>query len=262
MTSSGNSKGTESGSQTPFIAATVASIVWTTLMVGLAFRLQPAAGLPALTLNEWGDFMAGAFAPLAFLWLVVGYVQQGVELKQNTAALLQQEHALKLQAVELAASVAEQKSLGETTKLQLDHMKSTAAEESRARRHQAQPIPEFEQDDPSTVVEIDQKRRWYRFSLMNVGSTATQVTVSPRLDDSGEIKFDFESVGVWANLSTLDCRCSAPRSGSARGRFRLKYVDASGRPAWQDYEVAILSERLRWSLRDRSIDDQASEGAG
>lgn len=34
--------------------------------------------------------MAGAFAPLAFGWLVLGYRQQGDELRQNTAALEQQ----------------------------------------------------------------------------------------------------------------------------------------------------------------------------
>lgn len=48
-------------------------------------------------LNEFGDFLAGAFAPLAFFWLVRGYYQQGKGLEQNSAAL-------KLQALELKAS--------------------------------------------------------------------------------------------------------------------------------------------------------------
>jgi glutathione S-transferase len=58
--------------------------------------------------NEWGDFFAGASAPLAFLWLVIGYFQQGEELNQNTKALEQQEKALKLQVDELKQSVAQQ----------------------------------------------------------------------------------------------------------------------------------------------------------
>lgn len=37
-----------------------------------------------LKLNEMGDALAGAFAPLAFAWLVLGFFQQGQELKQNT----------------------------------------------------------------------------------------------------------------------------------------------------------------------------------
>jgi hypothetical protein len=37
-----------------------------------------------LELNQWGDFFAGAMAPLALLWLVLGYFQQSEELRQNT----------------------------------------------------------------------------------------------------------------------------------------------------------------------------------
>lgn len=59
-----------------------------------------------LELNAKGDFLAGVFAPLAFLWLVFGYYQQGQELKQNTVAL-------RLQAHELKNAVDEQKRLNE-----------------------------------------------------------------------------------------------------------------------------------------------------
>ncbi|CAI1560009.1 hypothetical protein P9A04_00660 [Serratia marcescens] len=48
--------------------------------------------------NELGDFLAGAFSPIAFLWLVIGYLQQQKELQQNT-------RALELQAEELKNSV-------------------------------------------------------------------------------------------------------------------------------------------------------------
>ncbi len=46
--------------------------------------------LPA---EELGSFLEGAFAPLAFLWLVIGYFLQQQELQQNTEAL----HAQALQ---------------------------------------------------------------------------------------------------------------------------------------------------------------------
>lgn len=36
---------------------------------------------------ELGSFLEGAFAPLAFLWLVIGYFLQQKELQQNTLAL-------------------------------------------------------------------------------------------------------------------------------------------------------------------------------
>jgi hypothetical protein len=61
-----------------------------------------------MAFNGWGDFFAGVSAPLAFLWLVIGYFQQGEELGQNTKALEQQERALQLQVDELKQSVEQQ----------------------------------------------------------------------------------------------------------------------------------------------------------
>uniref|UniRef100_UPI003879CCF4 hypothetical protein n=1 Tax=Acinetobacter lwoffii TaxID=28090 RepID=UPI003879CCF4 len=57
------------------------------------------------SLNELGDFLAGIVAPIAFLWLILGYVQQGKQLEQNTKALEQQEKALQLQIDEMRESV-------------------------------------------------------------------------------------------------------------------------------------------------------------
>lgn len=58
------------------------TVVW-----GLAFvliLLCKRDAWSAMTLNEWGDFLAGASAPLALLWLVIGYFQHGQELRLNT----------------------------------------------------------------------------------------------------------------------------------------------------------------------------------
>ena len=41
----------------------------------------------SLDADELGSFLEGAFAPLAFLWLVIGYFLQQKELEQNTLAL-------------------------------------------------------------------------------------------------------------------------------------------------------------------------------
>jgi hypothetical protein len=54
-----------------------------------AFAVLPAEDL--------GNFLEGAFAPLAFLWLVIGYFLQQKELEQNT-------EALRAQAVEISRS--------------------------------------------------------------------------------------------------------------------------------------------------------------
>ena len=47
-----------------------------------------------------GSFLEGAFAPLAFLWLVIGYFLQKKELMQNT-------NAIKMQYIEIQKSAAQ-----------------------------------------------------------------------------------------------------------------------------------------------------------
>lgn len=74
--------------------------------------------------NEAGDFLAGAFSPLAFLWLVLGYFQQGEELKNSADALW-------LQGEELRNSVTQQRELVEVTKEQLAHEREALAAEER-----------------------------------------------------------------------------------------------------------------------------------
>lgn len=63
-----------------------------------------AEDLDKLKLNELGDFLAGTFGPLAILWLILGFFQQGIELRQNS-------EALHLQAEELRNSVEQQKAM-------------------------------------------------------------------------------------------------------------------------------------------------------
>ena len=50
-----------------------------------------------LPVERMGSFLEGAFAPLAFLWLVIGYFLQKKELRQNT-------EAMKMQFVEIQKS--------------------------------------------------------------------------------------------------------------------------------------------------------------
>lgn len=48
------------------------------------------AGFFKQPLDALGSFLEGAFAPLAFLWLVVGYFLQQKELSKNTEAIVKQ----------------------------------------------------------------------------------------------------------------------------------------------------------------------------
>lgn len=83
------------------------------LLVGAAIGWARWPELSLLDLNELGDLLAGVFSPLAFLWLVGGYLQQGQELRQNTEALL-------MQAAELKNSVEQQAELVRVARKQLE----------------------------------------------------------------------------------------------------------------------------------------------
>lgn len=77
----------------------ILSAIWLSIMRTLLYLKWDAA--LKLNLNEWGDFLAGMMAPLAFLWLIVGYGLQRKELKENTEALLFQRDEMASQAKEL-----------------------------------------------------------------------------------------------------------------------------------------------------------------
>jgi hypothetical protein len=62
------------------------------------------ANFSFLPADQLGSFLEGAFAPLAFLWLVIGYFLQKKELQNNTQALLAQSEQAVIQSEKLAAS--------------------------------------------------------------------------------------------------------------------------------------------------------------
>ncbi|WP_396268864.1 hypothetical protein [Ideonella sp.] len=107
------------------------SVIWVFGMLGLLFIKR--ADIASMQPNAWGDFFAGAFAPLAFLWLVLGYLQQGEELRLST-------EALRLQADELRNSVEQQAALVEVSRLQLDAEREASIQEREARDHQVRPV--------------------------------------------------------------------------------------------------------------------------
>ena len=78
-----------------------------------------------MTLNEWGDFFAGVVAPLAFLWLILGYLQQGEEVRSNTETLRLQQQALQQQVAGTAALVrnSEQQAKAAVERLELERSK-------------------------------------------------------------------------------------------------------------------------------------------
>lgn len=82
--------------------------------------------------NELGDFLAGTFSPLAFLFLILGYLQTNKSLGQNTEtisqqaiALQQQAESLKQQAKALDTQIAELKLSNESYIRQVEEMEKS-----------------------------------------------------------------------------------------------------------------------------------------
>lgn len=111
----------------------------------LIFHLWFADYSKPMPLNEVGDFLAGVFAPIAFLFLYLGYVQQGKELQQNT-------QALNLQVEELKNSVEQQKELVDATREEIDLSREEIDHQRKIQQIQVQPFFHFKNfivtDDP------------------------------------------------------------------------------------------------------------------
>lgn len=96
-----------------FWLGVVLSIAW----LGVAFYIAKHSDIPTKA-NEWGDYLAGMCAPLAFLWLVLGYMQQGDELRA--------------QAEELRQSVIHQSELARASSAQLELQRNEVEASARA----------------------------------------------------------------------------------------------------------------------------------
>lgn len=114
---------------TSFEFGVAASVLWIAFGVYLAFFSKVAH---PTALDGWANVLAGFFSPVAFLWLVLGYRQQGEELQLNT-------QALKLQAEELKQAVEQYQDMANTQREQLEHERQMAAKEEQERKDARRP---------------------------------------------------------------------------------------------------------------------------
>jgi hypothetical protein len=80
-----------------------ATIIWVGVIGFVTYTKR--GDFSTMELNAIGDFLAGTVSPLALIWLVAGYLQQGKELKLNTDALRDQHEVMRLQRKEMAEQV-------------------------------------------------------------------------------------------------------------------------------------------------------------
>ncbi|WGM26204.1 hypothetical protein [Acinetobacter pittii] len=120
----------------PFIFCSLILYLGALFIYTAIFNLVFADPRKPMPLNEIGDFLSGVFAPLAFLFLYLGYKQQGHELQQNTKAL-------NLQAAELKNSVEQQKELVDATREEIDLTKDEIIHQRNKQHIQSQPFFHF-----------------------------------------------------------------------------------------------------------------------
>lgn len=182
--------------------------------------------------NEVGDFLAGVVGPLALLWLILGYFQQGEELKQST-------EALRLQAEELRNSVAQQQAMVEVTKQQAEAQLEAFRREKEEQRRSVSPLFVLASDGGYARGNV----QTYGFRLQNHGATVTELTIAAEgrlgLPDSTSVsvfahnaEHAFKFSSLVENLDPVTVRVTFLDGGGYRGArsFRVTFHAASAGP--------------------------------
>lgn len=180
--------------------------------------------LVAMSPNEFGDLLAGIFSPLAFLWLVLGFLQQGQELRASV-------EALRLQGEELRASVEQQRQLVEATREQLKFDSEMLAAQREELDRTSQPI--FDLQCNGSVGSGGDGSRSYTFLLANTGRPATDVRVIKQPND-----LLLRRELVLATGAVLDFKMNMPTTDKTRRDITVHYVDAQGRARNRQYVIS------------------------
>ncbi|MCT7666790.1 hypothetical protein [Shinella kummerowiae] len=94
------------GSQRILVSVSCVSVVWVVLAIWAALFVSCPPATACLGLNEWGDFLAGVFAPLAFVWLAIAVVLQSAELREQRKEFKHNRNVMKAQAEEARRQAA------------------------------------------------------------------------------------------------------------------------------------------------------------
>jgi hypothetical protein len=220
-----------------FWLGVTASAIW----LGVAAYVLCTTTTRPDKLNEWGDFIAGFSAPLAFFWLVLGYMQQGEELKNNTEMLrLQAEElkhstdALRLQAEELKNSVEQQSRLVDVSREQVQLEIDAKTEERQRRREAARPKFAAARNGSAESSGV----KTHGLKIVNIGNLATDVSfkLSPQanaLDGNFPVFENGREFRATITYATdFDCE------------VRISFNDADGFPGEVIFPIAVSRQRI------------------
>lgn len=206
------------------------TVIYLTIMVVLVWNR--AGTLLTMPLNEVGDFLAGAFGPVAFLWLVLGFLQQGDELRQGT-------EALNLQATELRNSVEQQKVMAQV---------ATDRAQAQLEQRERGLLANFAIRDTRDTIRLEGGRIATYLKLRNDGNLARNASIYFRPEFlSGDSEYIGDMAhGIEAEVTVVSDINDVPFGGEAR----IEYEDTDGndRSEWFTYRYnggSIDIEKVR-----------------
>jgi hypothetical protein len=218
-----------------------ATCTWLGVMVWVALRRPELS--EAMKPNEWGDFFAGFFAPMAFLWLILGYLQQGEELRLSTKAL-------HLQADELRNSVDQQRELVEVTRQQVESDREALKAQLKVRRESAKPRFAVLNNGGSFSGEGNGT---YNIVIANAGNSVRKVVGIFDEEIKGtRTLFDLALFpGGSEHRTALGVAEPLPKTPMT---FRINYIDAEGLPGTTIFQVLQQSGVTNGALEFTEIE--------
>lgn len=179
--------------------------------------------LTKLDLNELGDFLAGSFGPLAMCWLILGFFQQGIELRQNTSAL-------KLQATQLENSVNKQSELIELTRVHYNVEQESLRHESEKN----QPIFDVKlAGNPKKNDYPNPNPNRLSIGIKNVGEIATQVEFTTKC----ELEKQPEKIEIFKPSDKVEWCILEYKNKFENDVLTVSYVDITNVKGIKQYDI-------------------------
>lgn len=207
-------------------------VVTTLYLIGVAVLVySKKESLAGLELNAIGDFLAGVFGPIAFLWLVLGYIQQGRELKLSS-------EALRMQADELKQSVKQQTIMAEAAMHQIESQRISLNYQQQEFERSIAPVFRFESRSrgggtiggPVTSVT----------ELVNSGQEVSSVSIAFDPEIGGNPQF---FVPIARNKSSQDLVFNFDwPDKELRGACSLSYMRSDGKRIREEFTYSIPAQ--------------------
>lgn len=221
-----------------YFAGGILTFVYLVAVIAYCYFKWEAMG--SMEPNSLGDFLAGAFSPLAFAWLVLGFIQQGIELRQNS-------EALNLQAQELRAAAEHAGAMVELQRKEFE-LRIQELEESQEKSQKRQEQLAIKKIQPRFSFGVGFRQsgdqRIVKFSLTNHGHECSNVKIlmSPvpnQLQLHENYEFPVFQFGLQQPIFLMSLS-AAPHTNP----LELHYRDVNGVDRQLKYVVSVRDRNL------------------